>query len=284
MKKSHFVFSILFLLNLCGLGQAPTPTILVSSPVLCSGQTATFTAKSSTLTPTSIDWTVTPLSGVNQLSSPNDSLFILQFLNPGRYVIALRWEFDVLGAATKTIAVNVTRSAESAFNASLTTYGLPNEIRLTDFSVNSSKIYWVFDNNFSNKDSSAQTSRMYTSSGTFTVLHIALGPQGCNDTSTYKFTLVDESKLELPTAFSPNGDGINDVYRPSKLDAVISLKIQIYNRFGIQVAAWETVNGFWDGRTTSGLACDEGTYFVIAEGKGADGKEYKLKTSLNLFR
>ena len=284
MKKSHIVFSILFLLSLIGLGQAPTPTILVSPSALCSGRTATFSAQSTTTVPTTIDWTVTPLTGTSLQTSPSNSLLIVQFSSPGRYVISLRWEFDGLGAATKTMAVNVTRSAESAFNASLTTYGLPNEIKLTDYSINSTKIYWVFDNDFTSKDSSAQTSRMYTSTGTFTVSHIAIGPQGCNDTSAYKFTLADKSQLELPTAFSPNGDGINDVFRPNKLDAVISLKIQIYNRFGIQVAAWETVNGFWDGRTTSGLPCDEGTYFVIAEGKGADAKEYKLKTSLSLFR
>lgn len=284
MKKNAFVFSFLFLLSLIGLGQAPTPTILVAPSPLCSGRTATFTAQSTTATPSSIAWTVSPTTGAAVQTSPSSSLFIVNFSNAGRYVITLRWEFNGLGAATKTIAVNIIRSAESAFNASLTSYGLPNEIKLTDFSVNSTKIYWVFDNDFANKDSSSQTSRVYSSTGTFTVSHIALGPQGCNDTSAYKFTLVDESKLELPTAFSPNGDGINDVFRPSKLDAVTSLKVEIYNRFGIQVASWETVNGFWDGRTTSGLACDEGTYFVIAEGKGADGKEYKLKTTLNLFR
>jgi len=284
MKKSHLVLSILFLLSLYGHGQAPTPTILVSSPVLCSGQTATFTAKSTTLVPISIDWTVTPLTGVNPLPSPNDSLFIVQFLSAGRYVIALRWEFDVLGAATKTIAVNVTRSAESAFNASLTAYGLPNEIMLTDYSVNSSKIYWIFDNNLASKDSSAQTSRMYTTSGTFSVLHIAVGPQGCNDTSSYQFTLYEESKLEIPTAFSPNGDGINDIFWPAKIEAINSLKVQIYNRFGIYVAGWDTVNGFWDGRTTSGLPCDAGVYFVIVEAKGTDGKEHNIKVSLSLFK
>lgn len=284
MKKNVFVLSILFSLSLIGFGQAPTPTILVSPSPLCSGRTATFTAQSTTATPSSMAWTVTPTTGAELKTSTSNSFLIVNFSTAGRYVITFRWEFDGLGAATKTTAVNITRSAESAFNASLTTYGLPNEIKLTDYSVNSTKIYWVFDNDFANKDSSSQTSRMYTSTGTFTVSHIALGPQGCNDTSAYKFTLLDKSQLELPTAFSPNGDGINDVFRPSKLDAITSLKVQIYNRFGIQVATWETVNGFWDGRTTSGLACDEGTYFVIAEGQGADGKEYKLKTTLNLFR
>lgn len=284
MKKSYVVLSIVFLFSLRGFTQAPTPTILVSPSTLCSGRTATFAAQSASITPSSIGWTVTPTAGTTTLTSSSNSLFVVHFTSPGRFVITLSWTFDVLGTATKTIAVNVTRSAESAFNASLTTYGLPNEIKLTDYSINSTKIYWVFDNDFTKKDSSTQTSRQYTSSGSFTVLNIALGPQGCNDTSLYKFTLVDKSQLELPTAFSPNGDGINDVFRPSKLDGVTNLKVEVYNRYGILVANWDTVNGFWDGRTTSGLPCDEGVYFVIAEGKGADGKEYKLKVSLSLFR
>jgi len=286
MKKSHFVFSILFLLSLIGFGQAPSPTVLVSPSVICSGQSATFTTKSTgtvTPPPSIFIWAVSPTTGINQVSGNADPEFVLNFQNAGRYVISCTWVIDILGSATTTIAVNVTKSAESAFNASLTTYGFPNEVNLKDFSLNSSKIYWVFDNDFATKDSSAQTSRTYTSAGTFTVLHIALGSKGCNDTSSYKFALDTASSLKLPNTFTPNGDGINDIYRPSA-KGISSLSVMIYNRFGIQVASWDTVNGFWDGRTTSGIACDAGTYFVIAEGKGFDGKQHALKTSLTLLR
>ncbi len=283
MKKVRFVFSIIFLTSLLLKGQVPSPTILVSSSVICTGQTATFTAISPTVSPDSYIWTVQPSAGVNQISTASDSVFVLHFPNAGRFVIGVSWEFNGIGIATKTIAVIVTKSAESAFNASLTTYGYPNEVRLTDYSIGSNKIYWVFDNDFATKDSALQTSRTYSASGTFTVLHIAFGSKGCNDSSSYKFTLAEQSKLILPNVFSPNGDGINDYYRPT-LEGISSLSVQIYNRFGIQVSFWETVNGFWDGRTTSGLACDEGTYFVIAEGKGFDGKTHSLRQSLTLMR
>jgi gliding motility-associated-like protein len=283
MKKSRLLFIFLILLNLYGQGQAPSPTILVTPSVICSGQTATFSAKGTTLTPISFSWTVTPSSGVNQISGASDSSYVINFPNAGRYVITLSWAFDVLGSSTKTIAVSVTKSAESSFNASLTAYGYPNEVKLTDYSIGSSKIYWVFDNDFATKDSAAQTTRTYTSAGTFTVLHIAVGSKGCNDTSSYKFSLVDVSKLELPNVFSPNGDGINDFYRP-KAEGISKLTVQVYNRFGILVHEWDTVNGFWDGRTTSGVTCDAGTYFVIAEGTGFDGKTHSLRTSLTLMR
>ena len=282
MKKSHFVFSILFLICLVAHGQAPSPTLVVSPSVICTGQSATFTAKTGTLLP-SYSWSVYPNTGFNQISGDSDSTFILNFPNAGRFVISMTWTFDVLGSATKTIAVNINKMATSAFNASLTTYGFPNEVKLTDYSINSSKIYWVFDNDFAKKDSSLQTSRAYPSAGTFTVLHIAIGGKGCNDSSTYEFSLGALSVLELPNVFTPNGDGVNDIYRP-KMDGISSLSIQIYNRFGIQVANWETINGFWDGRTSSGNACDAGTYFVIVEGKGFDGKIHSLRGPLTLIR
>ncbi len=284
MKKIYFGVIGFVLLSCYAWAQAPTPTILVSPSVICSGKTATFTAKSSTLSPISYTWSVSPSTGTEKISSGfNDTAFILRFTNAGRYVIGLSWEFDVLGISTKTIAVIVTKSAESAFNASLSTYGYPNQLSLKDFSNNSNKIYWIFDNDFAAKDSASQLTKTYFSAGNFTVLQISYGNQGCNDTSSYQFTLVEQSKLSLPNAFTPNGDGVNDVYRPLA-EGISSLNVKVFNRYGILVTEWSTINGFWDGHLSSGLACDPGTYFVIAEGQGFDGKSFSLKGNVTLMR
>ena len=53
-----------------------------------------------------------------------------------------------------------------------------------------------------------------------------------------------------PTAFSPNGDGINDGFRPfigCKIVKISAYKLTIYNRFGSQIFQTTDVNETWDG-------------------------------------
>ncbi len=73
----------------------------------------------------------------------------------------------------------------------------------------------------------------------------------------------------LPNIFTPNGDNINDVLKFS-CDEII--KTSIYNRWGNIVFVTETVNHFWDGRTTSGEPCNDGIYFYIVQ---TEEKTYK---------
>lgn len=278
-----FLLPVLLFISFMLSSQVPTPSILVSPAVLCSAHSATYTSASPSIAVNAYSWSVSPATGASLTGSGTGSVAVIDFVYPGRYTISLKWDFGILGSSTKTISSNVVKSAESAFNASLTGFGNPNEIVLSDFSQASSKIYWVFDKNYSVKDSALHTSKLYSSPGTYTVTHIALGSQGCNDSSSYTFKIAELSKLELPNIFTPNNDGSNDIFRPMA-EGITSLHVMIFNRNGTMVKEWETVNGFWDGYTSSGVACDPGTYFVIAEGKGFDGKEYKLKTSLSLSR
>jgi gliding motility-associated-like protein len=65
----------------------------------------------------------------------------------------------------------------------------------------------------------------------------------------------------VPTAFSPNGDGINDVFRLIISNpAVVQVELMVYNRYGQQVFRSANVKRGWDG-TFGGIPADIGTYF-----------------------
>lgn len=275
--------SFIFLLQTLVVSQVPTPSILVSPSVLCSGQTATFTSLSSTVTPNDVVWSISPGTGVTYLSANTSTNLVVSFANAGRFVIGLTWDFGGLGTSTKTISTNVVKSANASFNASVSNSGFPADLNLTNYSSNSTKNYWVFDNNFSLKDSLVNTTKSYSAPGNYTVLLVALGSFGCNDSSSYNFSIAGSSTFTLPNVFSPNGDGINERFRPIA-DGISSLHVSIYNRLGTLVYEWTKVNGFWDGTSTSGLACDAGDYFVIAEATGFDGISHTAKGTLTLVR
>lgn len=95
---------------------------------------------------------------------------------------------------------------------------------------------------------------------------------------------VSESRLEMPNAFSPNGDGINDVYKAkSDYQSIVEFHAAIYNRWGKKLYEWDDPAGGWDGKS-GGKDVAQGVYFVLVKARGADGKEYNIKRDVNLLR
>ena len=93
-----------------------------------------------------------------------------------------------------------------------------------------------------------------------------------------------ESILQMPNAFSPNGDGINDIYKAkSGYQGLASFQAYIFNRWGQKLFEWSDPAEGWDG-TYKGKPVKEGVYFVLVKAKGTDGKNYNIKKDVNLLR
>lgn len=95
---------------------------------------------------------------------------------------------------------------------------------------------------------------------------------------------ISESKLEMPNAFSPNGDGINDMYKAkSGYQSLVEFHAYIFNRWGQKLYEWTNPADGWDG-TYNGKDVKEGVYYVLVKAKGADGRKYNIKRDVNLLR
>lgn len=95
---------------------------------------------------------------------------------------------------------------------------------------------------------------------------------------------VAESRLEMPNAFSPNGDGINDIYKAKDgYQSLIEFKATIYNRWGQKLFEWNHPTDGWDGKY-NGKDVSQGVYYVVVKAKGADGKLFNIKRDVNLLR
>lgn len=95
---------------------------------------------------------------------------------------------------------------------------------------------------------------------------------------------ISESRLDMPNAFSPNGDGINDIYKAKEgFQSLVEFHAAIYNRWGQKLYEWTDPADGWDGKF-NGKDVAQGVYFCHVEAKGADGIKYKLKRDVNLMR
>lgn len=92
------------------------------------------------------------------------------------------------------------------------------------------------------------------------------GPCSSSDTVSVDFDSMCD--LELPDAFSPNGDGFNDGYVIRGLEGYPINLFRVFNRWGNEVYKQsDYVNGQWIGQNTNKELLPEGTYFVILEVK-----------------
>ena len=103
----------------------------------------------------------------------------------------------------------------------------------------------------------------------------------CTDTN---FFLIDVQGIpEINNVFTPNNDGINDSYSFNE-HKMEKIAVQIFNRWGQQVYAWEGIDKSWRGVDINGQDVAEGAYFYVLEADGEDGHHYTEKGTITLLR
>jgi gliding motility-associated-like protein len=86
----------------------------------------------------------------------------------------------------------------------------------------------------------------YTFPGTYQVTLAIESPFGCVDTITKEVVVLDEVNVWIPNSFSPNGDGVNDIFYAFGSN-ISEFNIQVYNRWGNLVFATNDPSIGWDG-------------------------------------
>ena len=107
--------------------------------------------------------------------------------------------------------------------------------------------------------------------------------QGCQDSALAVVGFDNCCKPFLPDAFTPNGDGKNDIYRLRWKGDISKLQFSIYNRFGERVFVSYQADVGWDG-TYHGRPCEMGVYFYVVKficgSNGNNNVEYKGDVTL----
>jgi gliding motility-associated-like protein len=124
------------------------------------------------------------------------------------------------------------------------------------------------------------------STTTYTITGI--DANGCEDTSMVTITVRNDCPepdpiLEIPTAFSPNGDGLNDLFRIEHSENFTLTSIRVFNRWGQVVFETTDISNGWDG-TCEGREQGMGAFAVVVAGVGAQGEAVVWKGNLTLLR
>lgn len=118
---------------------------------------------------------------------------------------------------------------------------------------------WSPVNNVTNPNNAVTTARV-TANTTYTVQ--LTDANGCVNNASVTVNAIEDLLVEVPLAFTPNGDGINDRFIIRNLDQYPQNTLQVFDRTGKLIYRRENYNNDWNGMV-NGKMITRDTYFYI---------------------
>lgn len=190
---------------------------------------------------------------------------------------------DANGCSTnQSFTINQVNNVNAAFTATPSSGTSPLNVNFTNGSSGANNYIWDFANGSGSILTNPST--VYNSTGQYTVILFAYNNiPACGDTATLVINVYDEVVVTVPNIFSPNGDGVNDIFFAQTI-GVKTISGTIFNRWGKKIYEWEGTPSNtlgWPG-TINGNKAEDGQYYYIIKAEGFDGKEYNEKGYLQL--
>jgi gliding motility-associated-like protein len=106
---------------------------------------------------------------------------------------------------------------------------------------------------------------------------------GCTDDDDVFVKVYEGPAYYLPNAFTPNGDGLNDIFRPTPVGIRSTDYFRVFNRYGqLMYETRQWMQG-WDG-TLKGKPAEPGTYVWMIKGNDKNGAVVEMKGTVILVR
>ncbi len=144
-------------------------------------------------------------------------------------------------------------------------------------------VHWNFDNGY-HVYNEWNAEGIFQDSGVYDVTLSVLNELGCVDSIIIPFYVWEQETFFIQTAFTPNGDGVNDVFE-IKEKGITEWHMKVYDRWGKLV--WETfdVNDSWDGTALgSGKPLPQGAYTYEIDLVWYRGDGFHKVGTITLFR
>lgn len=119
--------------------------------------------------------------------------------------------------------------------------------------------------------------------GNYDISLEAVAEGGCSDSAGGKITVIENCSIYVPAAFSPDGDGKNDFFRPLLFGQVKLRRFSVYERNGIPLFSTRSAGQGWDG-SYRGKKLSTSVLVWVLEYETTEGKAVLLKGTVTLLR
>ena len=247
----------------------PIPEINVSGDVtICKGASVTLTAEASW----PVTWDGFP-QGASITVMPEETT---------KYIARVMNELNCEGLESVIVSVEdfVLSLTASTQEAEIDVPVLLNVSSMQSFSATS----WNPQNLFPDQHG-LQQSVSFHDKGNVIIIVTGESSNNCNDTASVTINVLAAPDVFIPSAFTPNGDGQNDYFKPQFIRDHTIRDFSIFNRWGQKVygiSFMQQLGNGWDG-SFKGKPCDKGTYYYILSLQDVLGKETIMKGDVTLI-
>lgn len=158
------------------------------------------------------------------------------------------------------------------------------EVQFTDKSTDAVSWEWSFSSDASDTSTLKNPQFVYRDTGCYPLQLIVKSQYGCTDTTLSEVCVEMEYEFYAPNAFTPNGDGINEIFQPLGTGVSESdYEFYIFDRWGSEIFKSTKWGEGWDGKVKGGkYIAQEGTYvwLVRVYDVSRDLHEYRGKVTL----
>lgn len=248
------------------------PKMNIGSPVtsgcipFCSSFSVDASSPSSIVSAT---WSTNGTAGVPGFNYSNC------FNTDGRYIVTAGFTDNFGCKNTTTLQVNAYPIPVADFNFGPGKPVEENEIYFSDGSVGPGINKWSWFFNSNTQTSTLQhPSYIFQQPGGYAVTLIVQNQWGCKDTITKPVLVGEDYSLFVPDAFSPNGDGVNDIFQP-KGHGIVQYSLQVFDRWGEKLFSTTDFPTGWDG-SFKGQPCKSDSYVwkIVVYNVFGKSKEY----------
>lgn len=192
-----------------------------------------------------------PVSGANNNDTTPEPSHTYEL--PGLYTATLSISHNICTGlqsmtASTQVVINAIPTAGFIIDPAEASYFEPN-ITFSDNSSGALNCILITGNG--DTLSPCNTTYTYTDTGLFKVIQIVFNDIGCADTAEGFVYIKPEYIFFIANSFTPNGDGINDVYLGQGM-GIKSFEMYIYDRWGDQIFKSENISTGWDGTANNG--------------------------------
>lgn len=265
-----------------------SPIVNLSSPFILdcnTNPTVVITPSiSSSITGFTYSWTVPPGALTSDLHGMNLTSNII-----GNYFVTIT---NTINGCSSQGLYQVTEGSIKADFIADPFYGFaPLNVTFTNTSATSTgnssiTSTWGFGNGSitQNIPNNIVTTVTYEAPGTYSVI-LTVQKGTCISQIIKTIEVSIKSKLDIPNVFTPNNDGVNDVFR-LKASSLKEVYVIIFDRWGNKVyeLTSDTGNFSWDGKNQIEKNCDDGVYLYVIKATGMDGHIFESKGNVSLFR
>jgi gliding motility-associated-like protein len=202
---------------------------------------------------------------INYLSNPNIANPFVNVPNAGTYTynLSVTNAAGCKSATTDAVTIRVLPKAR-IFAGNDTSIAINQPLQLNAVDIdNIGFVDYAWTSSFGLDNAAIKNpTAILNNDRTYTIT--ATTANGCKSTDDINIRVFTKADVYVPTAFTPNGDGVNDLLRPI-LIGIKELKFfTVYNRYGEIVFRTSTHNAGWDG-LIGGKMQNTGSFVWVAE-------------------